>query len=508
MAPPLPDIRTLPDLLQRTRSDTTAVVVPGGASVTYGGLQEQVEELARRLRGAGVEPGDSVSIVLGNDLPFLVAFLAVTRAGAMAAPLNPAYTSEELQFYMGDAGAKTAVLALGDGQAREAAEALGIPALEAVMEEQGTVSLRREGVAVQAAASPSLPEASLAALFLHTSGTTSRPKGVPLSHGNLVASIQNIADTYQLTSDDSALAVMPLFHVHGLIGVVLSTLATGGTVIAPPRFSAGAFWGDAAAHGATWYSAVPTIHQILLSRADEDEAPEGQFRFIRSCSAALSPVLLEGLESRFGAPVLEAYGMTEASHQMASNPLPPGDRKPGSVGPGTGTTQVAVMDDAGRLLETTETGEVVVQGPNVMAGYKDNPEANAVSFTNGWFRTGDQGVIDRGGYLQLTGRLKEMINRGGEKIAPAEIDEVLSRHPSIADAITFGMPDPKYGEEVHAAVVLRGDATEREVQDFCHEHLVNFKVPKTVHFLDQLPRTATGKVQRRRVAALFEQEPG
>ncbi|MEE9285850.1 MAG: AMP-binding protein, partial [Dehalococcoidia bacterium] len=232
------------------------------------------------------------------------------------------------------------------------------------------------------------------------------------------------------------------------------------------------------------------------------DAPSGLFRFIRSCSAALTPSLLEQVEDAFGAPVLEAYGMTEASHQIASNPLPPGERRPGTVGPGIGV-ETGVVDEGGTLLPPGATGEVVVRGANVMRGYRDDPDANAASFFDGWFRTGDQGVIEAGGYLRLTGRIKELINRGGEKISPLEVDAVLARHPAVAEAVSFGVPDAKYGEEIHAAVVLRGPATPEEIQRHCLAHLADFKAPKVVHIVDALPRTATGKVQRREVAAAF-----
>ena len=496
---------TLPGLLERGASGHPAVVVPGGPSATYRQLAEHVESLAGRLLAAGVEPGSTVSIVLGNDLSFVECFLAVTRAGAVAAPLNPAYTTDEFRSFMEDAGAKAVLLPPSESPAAAAAEALEVDALVASWSESG-VELRRDGKRLADATAPASPRSDATALFLHTSGTTSRPKGVPLSHANLVASTANTAGTYDLTPDDVALTVMPLFHVHGLIGVLLSTLASGGTVVLPPRFSAGAFWNVARSHGATWYSAVPTIHQVLAMRAEQDRAPSGILRFIRSCSSALTPALLEQVETAFDTPVLEAYGMTEASHQIASNPLPPGERRPGVVGPGTGV-DTAVMDEAGTLLPQGATGEVVIRGPNVMSGYQDNPEANAASFANGWFRTGDQGVIEGGGYVRLTGRLKEIINRGGEKISPLEVDAVLARHPAVAEAISFGVPDAKYGEEVHAAVVLKGPASEQDIQRFCLEHLAEFKAPKVIHIAESLPRTATGKVQRRQVAAAFAPPP-
>jgi acyl-CoA synthetase (AMP-forming)/AMP-acid ligase II len=339
-------------------------------------------------------------------------------------------------------------------------------------------------------------------MFLHTSGTTSRPKGVPLRHGNLMASLENIVQTYDLGPHDTSLIVMPLFHVHGLLGATLSTLHSGGTVIVPPRFSAASFWTQAREHGATWYSAVPTIHQILLSRADQVDEPRPALRFIRSCSAALAPAVLAQLEARFGAPVLEAYGMTEAAHQMASNPLPPAARKPGTVGCGTGV-EIVILDEQGQQVPQGTPGEVSIRGRNVMGGYHNNPEANSQAFSGGFFRTGDQGHLDAEGYLTLTGRLKELINRGGEKISPFEVDAALLEHPAVAEAVSFAAPHPKYGEEVQAVVVLKAEASEDELADFCHDRLADFKVPRRIYFTTALPRTATGKIQRRHVAAHF-----
>jgi acyl-CoA synthetase (AMP-forming)/AMP-acid ligase II len=332
---------------------------------------------------------------------------------------------------------------------------------------------------------------------------------VPLSHVNLLTSADNVAATYALTPEDVSLCVMPLFHVHGLVASTFATLRSGGTIVVPPRFSASAFWPIVNTHRATWYTAVPTIHQVLLARADEDQAPApgtSGLRFIRSCSSSLAPATMAELEARFGCPVLEAYGMTEASHQMSSNPLPPGERRAGSVGKGTGV-QVAIMDDEGNLLPANTQGEVVIQGKNVTQGYHNNPEANAAAFTNGWFRTGDQGIIDAAGYLTLVGRLKELINRGGEKISPREIDELLLTHTAVAEAVCFGVPDTKYGEEVAAAVVLRSEATEADLITHCKERLSAFKVPKKIYVVTQIPRTATGKIQRRVVAAAFAAKP-
>jgi acyl-CoA synthetase (AMP-forming)/AMP-acid ligase II len=298
---------------------------------------------------------------------------------------------------------------------------------------------------------------------------------------------------------------MPLFHVHGLVASVLATLYSRGRVIVPNKFNALSFWRTVRDNHVTWYSAVPTIHQVLLARAG-GERPQGteSLRFIRSCSAALSPEHMTQMETVFGVPVLEAYGMTEASHQMASNPLPPHSRKPGSVGIATGI-DVGIMDLEGNLQPAGAPGEVVIRGASVVKGYENNPEANATSFTNGWFRTGDQGVIDEEGYLRLIGRLKEMINRGGEKISPRELDEVLALHPAVAEAVCFGVPHASWGEEVAAAVTLKPEvsATEAELLAFCKERLADFKRPKKIHIVEVIPRTATGKIQRRTVAAAF-----
>ena len=501
------DTNTLNSLLQPSSWSDAAVIAPDVGTWSYTDLDSEISRLADILAENGVEPGIPVSIVLINGYEFVATFLAVARAGAIAAPLNPAYTTDEFTFFMEDAGSRVAILPNGPHPAREAAANLGINTIEADLSTSNgdlRVRLSSRGVELTSTADAPVPASDDVALFLHTSGTTSRPKGVPLRHLNLMRSINNIKNTYELTPDDTSLIVMPLFHVHGLIGACLSTLNSGGTVVVPPRFSASAFWQQQTETSSTWYSAVPTIHQILLTRADDDDAPHESFRLIRSCSAALAPTVFDALEQRFGAPVLEAYGMTEASHQMSSSPLPPGARFPGTVGTATGV-EVAIMSDeiTGALAANGERGEVVIKGENVMWGYHNNEEANADAFVNGWFRTGDQGMLDDDGYLTLTGRLKELINRGGEKISPLEVDAALLEHPAVAEAVCFAAPDEKYGECVQAAVVLSGDCEQQDIQDFCRERLADFKVPDVIYFADELPRTATGKIQRRHVATAF-----
>ena len=462
--------QTLIGLIHAIPAEQTAVIAPEqNIRITYGGLRQQVQAVAEALAAAGVNRGDRVGIALPNGVANIVTFLAASQAGT-AAPLNPAYKLDEFRFYLEDTNAK--VLLLPPEGVDEARAAAGnVPILTVDMDETGTVSLR--GVTGRTPVTP--PDSKDVALILHTSGSTGRPKRVPLSHANLSISAGNVARSYALSSSDVSLCVMPLFHVHGLVASTLATLATGGTVVVPTKFSPLSFWQIARDHGATWYSAVPTIHQLLLARVKKDSPrPAGaeRLRFIRSCSAS----------------------------------LPPAARIPGSVGRGT-DVQISIMDTAGRHLQRGERGEVVIKGANVVRGYENNPEANASSFVDGWFRTGDQGVLDENGYLTLTGRLKELINRGGEKISPREIDEVLLTHPKVAEAVAFGVPHASWGEEVAAAVTLSGEATEAELLAYCKDRLADFKRPKQIHITTAIPRTATGKIQRRVVAQAFAQTP-
>ncbi len=486
----------LADLISASPGDRTAVILPdSGLQITYGKLRYQVFSLADSLASLGIGPGDRVATVLPNGLPAIVSFLAASIAGT-AAPLNPGYREDEFRFYLEDTSAKILLCPPGGApEARKAAEGK-IPVYSLEMDETGWVRIDGAGNGRKSPA----PSDDGVALILHTSGSTGRPKRVPIRHRNLAASARNIVHHYSLAPDDVALCAMPLFHVHGLVASTISTLASGGTVVVPSKFNPLSFWRIVRDCRVTWYSAVPTIHSLLLSRAGQ-ERPAGceGLRFIRSCSAALPPEMMAKMEATFGAPVLEAYGMTEASHQMCSNPPPPAARKPGSVGPGTGV-KVSIMDAQGNHLAAGERGEVVIQGPNVVDGYENNPEANAKSFTNGWFRTGDQGFLDGQGYLTLTGRIKELINRGGEKIAPREIDEVLLAHPAVAEAVAFGVPHPTWGEEVAAAVVLREPQPEAAILAYCKERLADFKRPKKLYIVETIPRTATGKIQRGAVA--------
>jgi acyl-CoA synthetase (AMP-forming)/AMP-acid ligase II len=488
---------TLLELIQVAPDERTAVVLPeAGIRVSYKSLREQVSAMADSFANLGIGHGDRIATVMPNGLPAIVTFIAASVAGT-AAPLNPGYRQDEFTFYLDDTAARILLCPVdGAPEARQAAEGK-VPVYSVQMDEKGFVSLVDSPRAGKHAGPPAPDDV---ALVLHTSGSTGRPKRVPIQHRNIAASASNIVATYSLSPDDVSLCVMPLFHVHGLVASTLSTLLSGGTLVVPGKFNPLSFWRTVRDCRVTWYSAVPTIHNILLSRA-RGEKPEGSegLRFIRSCSAALPPEMMQKMEQTFGAPVLEAYGMTEASHQMCSNPQPPEARKPGSVGRGTGI-KVSIMDAEGNHLAPGERGEVVIQGPNVVDGYENNPEANATSFTKGWFRTGDQGFLDADGYLTLTGRLKEMINRGGEKIAPREIDEVLLAHAAVEEAVAFGVPHKMWGEEVEAAVVLREPLSEAVILAYCKEKLADYKCPKKLYIVTTIPRTATGKIQRGAVA--------
>ena len=485
-------------LLEHGAEGDAAITVPDGPTISYGQLREMVQQASRRLASFGVRPQDRIALVFPNGPEAIVLFLAASRI-ATACPMNPAYKESEFRFYLEDTGAKFLVTAREDGEVAKRSLPEGSIVIEAEINAAGELSLESSG-STGAVSSVQEADGDAIAMVLHTSGTTSRPKRVPLRHRQIAASVDNIVRHYQLGREDVSLCVMPLFHVHGLVASALATLASGGTLSVPRRFTPMGFWPAARQLRPTWFTASPTPHQLILMRSEENRAAGTErLRFVRSCSAALSPDLLARMEERFGVPVLEAYGMTEASHQMASNPLPPDRRIPGSVGRGTGV-EITILDEAGGQLGNGVAGEVAIRGANVIDGYENNPEANAASFTNGWFRTGDQGTLDDAGYLRLLGRIKELINRGGEKIAPREIDEVLESHPAVKEAVAFGVPHPTWGEEVAAAIVLNEPVPEKDLIAFCRSRMADFKVPKKMHIVEAIPRTPTGKVQRRFVA--------
>jgi len=491
----------LPELLAAQPSQQKALRAPDRPALSYGDLSGLVAHTLHALNGWGIGRGDRVAMVLPNGPEMAAAFLAVASA-ATAAPLNPAYRSDEFEFYMTDLRAKALIVDQGSSSAAIAvAERLGLTLIELTPTGlgAGAFTLARRGGAAPAAAAhggPAGPDD--VALILHTSGTTSRPKIVPLSHRNVCASAGNVRASLALGPNDVGLNIMPLFHIHGLIAGLLAPLSAGGCVFCTPGFNALKFFAWMREAKPTWYTAVPTMHQAIVARASGNRAiiAENPLRFVRSSSSSMPPQVIRELEEVFGAPLIEAYGMTEAAHQMSSNPLN-GKRIPGSVGLAAGP-EVAIMDTDGALLPAGATGEIVIRGVNVTLGYENNPNANGEAFSNGWFRTGDQGVMDAEGYVSITGRLKEIINRGGEKISPREVDEVLMDHPAVAQVVTFAFPHDKLGEEVAAAVVLREGKTAdgKELREYAATRLADFKVPRKILLLTEIPKGATGKLQR------------
>jgi acyl-CoA synthetase (AMP-forming)/AMP-acid ligase II len=491
--------RTLGGLIASGSDEAVAIAAHAAPPLTYAALRALIDRAGRALNSLGVGRGDRLAIVLPNGPEMATAFLCVASAAA-SAPLNPAYRQDEFEFYLSDLAAKALIVEAGsESPALRAAEKLGVALITLTPEpEAGAGAFRLSGSAGGAAARPGPAEPDDVALILHTSGTTSRPKIVPLTHANIWTSARNTAGSLELSDRDRALNVMPLFHIHGLIAGLSAPLSRGGAVFCTPGFNALKFFAEMEEARPTWYTAVPTMHQTILTRAGRHKEiiARNSLRFVRSSSSSLPPTVIGELEAAFHCPVIEAYGMTEATHQMASNPLN-GVRKPGSVGLAAGP-EIAIMDEAGRLLGRRETGEVVIRGDNVTAAYENNPKANGEAFVDGWFRTGDQGVIDADGYLTLTGRLKEIINRGGEKISPREVDEALMDHPAVLQAVAFAVPHPMLGEDVGAAVVLREGltATEQELGAFLSERLAAYKTPRKILFLAEIPKGATGKLQR------------
>ncbi|MGB5566534.1 MAG: AMP-binding protein [Acidimicrobiia bacterium] len=479
-----------------TQPESVAIAALGGGPLTYAGLAGMMDFVGGGLRRAGIGRNDVVGIVTPNGPMAATSFLSVANA-ATAAPLNPTYREAEFEFYMDDLEMKAIVIPEGgSGAAEKVATTRGITIIRPnPTPEQGAGAFEidsQESLKEQATLDD-------VALILHTSGTTSRPKMVPLTHRNLAASAVHIADTLRLTPEDRCLNVMPLFHIHGLVAAVLASLYAGASVVCTPGFAAPEFFGWLELCRPTWYTAVPTIHHAVVERAArEGGIAPASLRFARSSSSSLAPQLMQDLEGALGVPVIEAYGMTEAAHQMASNPLPPGVRKPGSVGPAAGP-QVAIMSESGEILPSGEEGEIVISGPNVMDGYAANPAANAEAFEDGWFRTGDLGWIDSDGYVSISGRKKEIINRGGETISPREIDEALLDHPSVMQVLAFAVPDRRLGEQVAAAVVVdpaAGEVSEHDIRRFAQLKLSDAKVPRRIVFLDEIPKGPTGKLQR------------
>ena len=495
--------KIIKNIIEDQNDNNVALTSENSPPLLYKDLKSFVNKIASQLAGDGISNKDRAAIVLPNG-PFMASSFLTLSSYMSAAPLNPSYKTNEYEFYLKDLNPKIVIVEPNSSnEVVGVAKNLNIPVCEMKIKKDdpsGLFSLFDIESEYQ------LPEENDEGLVLHTSGTTSRPKIVPLTNKNIYSSAENISKSLNLSEADHCLNIMPLFHIHGLIAILAASIRSGASICASNGFNALKFLELAKSEKITWYSGVPTMHQAILLRAEKnlELAKNLNLRLIRSSSASLPPAVFEKLNSVFGCSVIEAYGMTEATHQMTSNPLPPKKQKPGFVGIPAGP-EVCIMDEKDKILDQGETGEVCIKGDNVTLGYDNNPEANKNSFTNGWFRTGDQGYFDQNGYLKISGRLKEIINKGGEKISPLEVDNVLMDHPLIEQAVCFGYEDKMLGEDIAAAIIVKEgkNCSETDVKTYAQEKLAKFKIPKKIFFVNEIPKGATGKLQRNVLAKNF-----
>ena len=495
--------KTIRNMINQQNDDLIFLTSEKNEKLSYGEFKIFNEKISRQLAATNIINSDRAAIVLPNGPLMASSFLSISSYMS-AAPLNPSYKQEEFEFYLDDLKPKFLLVEPNSKSlAVIAAKNLNIPVFEMKISDNqslGTFELFDKETDYKK------PNDYDEALVLHTSGTTSRPKIVPLSNLNIFTSAVNISKSLKLTADDHCLNIMPLFHIHGLIAVLSASAKVGASVCASNGFNALKFLDLAETQNITWYSGVPTMHQAILLRAQKnsDKAKKLNLRFIRSSSASLPPAIFEQLNDIFQTPVIEAYGMTEATHQMASNPLPPAIQKPGLVGMPAGP-EICIMNDKNEKLPKYEIGEICIKGDNVTNGYENNPEANKQSFVNDWFRTGDEGFFDEDGYLKISGRLKEIINKGGEKISPLEVDNILMDFPPIDQALCFGYKDKMLGEDIAVAIKLKENksCTEDDIKSYANEKLAKFKIPKKIFIVEDIPKGATGKLQRIGLAKKF-----
>ncbi len=498
--------KTIRNMINQQNDDLIFLTSEKNEKLSYGEFKIFNEKISRQLAATNIINSDRAAIVLPNGPLMASSFLSISSYMS-AAPLNPSYKQEEFEFYLDDLKPKFLLVEPNSKSlAVIAAKNLNIPVFEMKISDNqplGTFELFDKETDYKN------PNGYDEALVLHTSGTTSRPKIVPLSNLNIFTSAVNISKSLKLTTDDHCLNIMPLFHIHGLIAVLSASAKVGASICASNGFNALKFLDLAETQNITWYSGVPTMHQAILLRAQKnsDKAKKLNLRFIRSSSASLPPAIFEQLNDIFETPVIEAYGMTEATHQMASNPLPPAIQKPGLVGMPAGP-EICIMNDKNEKLPEGEIGEICIKGDNVTNGYENNPEANKQSFVNNWFRTGDEGFFDEDGYLKISGRLKEIINKGGEKISPLEVDNILMDFPPIDQALCFGYKDKMLGEDIAVAIKLKENksCTEDDIKSYANEKLAKFKIPKKIFIVEDIPKGATGKLQRIGLAKKFELE--
>ena len=495
--------KIIKNIIEDQNDNNVALTSENSPPLLYKDLKSFVNKIASQLAGNGISNKDRAAIVLPNG-PFMASSFLTLSSYMSAAPLNPSYKTNEYEFYLKDLNPKIVIVEPNSSnEVVGVAKNLNIPVCEMKIKKDDPSGLFN---LFNIESEYQLPEENDEGLVLHTSGTTSRPKIVPLTNKNIYSSAENISKSLNLSEADHCLNIMPLFHIHGLIAILAASIRSGASICASNGFNALKFLELAKSEKITWYSGVPTMHQAILLRAEKnlELAKNLNLRLIRSSSASLPPAVFEKLNNVFGCSVIEAYGMTEATHQMTSNPLPPKKQKPGFVGIPAGP-EVCIMDEKDKILDQGETGEVCIKGDNVTLGYDNNPEANKNSFTNGWFRTGDQGYFDQNGYLKISGRLKEIINKGGEKISPLEVDNVLMDHPLIEQAVCFGYEDKMLGEDIAAAIIVKEgkNCSETDVKTYAQEKLAKFKIPKKIFFVNEIPKGATGKLQRNVLAKNF-----
>ncbi len=495
--------KTIRNIINQQNDDLIFLTSEKNEKLSYGEFKIFNEKISRQLAATDIINSDRAAIVLPNGPLMASSFLSISSYMSVA-PLNPSYKQEEFEFYLDDLKPKFLLVEPNSKSlAIIAAKNLNIPVFEmkiSVNQPLGTFELFNKETNYKN------PNDYDEALVLHTSGTTSRPKIVPLSNLNIFTSAVNISKSLKLTADDHCLNIMPLFHIHGLIAVLSASAKVGASVCASNGFNALKFLDLAETQNITWYSGVPTMHQAILLRAQKNsnKAKKLNLRFIRSSSASLPPAIFKQLNDIFQTPVIEAYGMTEATHQMTSNPLPPAIQKPGLVGMPAGL-EICIMNDKNEKLPQGEIGEICIKGNNVTNGYENNPEANKQSFVNDWFRTGDEGFFDEDGYLKISGRLKEIINKGGEKISPLEVDNILMDFPPIDQALCFGYKDKMLGEDIAVVIKLKENksCTEDDIKSYANEKLAKFKIPKKIFIVEDIPKGATGKLQRIGLAKKF-----
>ena len=476
---------------------------------TYAELRQQVDEIGRALDSLDIGQGAKIAFLANNGAWTALLYLGVMANGRVIVPLNAVAGSVQLEHVLNHSDSEVVFVS------PEYKDKL-TPLLEKIDRNIKVLELNEQKGLMWTHSIPPentkgiRPDAHDPALLLYTSGSTGPPKGAVLTHRAIVSGGRNVIGGHELNANDRALCVLPIYHINGAMVTVAAPLISGGSVVMPNRFSAKSFWSLVAKYQCTWSSVVPTIIKYLLDRSDQEPFEFGHdnrlhcFRFGRSASAPLPSAVLQQWEDTFKVPMIETLGLTETAGTVSTNPMPPREHKPGSVGLAYGN-EIKVIDERGGECKPGTVGEIVIHGDNLLDHYYKNQEATDAGFLDDWFRTGDMGFLDEDGYLFITGRLKELIIRGGENIAPREIDDVLYKHDAILEAATVGVDDEHYGQEVVACVVRRKgyDCSEQEIKEFCQAAVGEYKSPKKIYFMDDLPKGPSGKILRLKLPDLI-----